>query len=107
MNSIEKQSIEEFSKKVKELLGDNLLEIKLYGSKVRGDDTQESDIDIMIVLKDKNPQIREKIADIAVDINLKYGIILALNIFSKYEYDKNMYFETPFIKNVLKQSINL
>ncbi|MEW5693044.1 MAG: nucleotidyltransferase domain-containing protein [Candidatus Hydrogenedentota bacterium] len=107
MKPDEKQAIEEFVRRVRELLGDKLLQIKLYGSKARGDDTEESDIDIMLVLKDKNPDIRMKITKIAVNVDSKYGTFTALNIFSEYEYEKNLYFEGPFITNVLKEGISL
>jgi len=47
----EKQVVKELVDELKKLYGDNLSRVILYGSKARGDATEDSDIDILVVLK--------------------------------------------------------
>jgi len=48
----EKQAVHQFGLGVKTLLRDNLLQFKLFGSKVRGDFAKDSDVDILLVIKE-------------------------------------------------------
>ena len=48
-----KEAIEEFKKEVKKLYGERLKRIILYGSYARGSATEDSDIDLLIVLEGK------------------------------------------------------
>lgn len=48
-NTIE--NIKEFARQVKEILGENLVQVILYGSYARGDYQENSDIDIMILTR--------------------------------------------------------
>lgn len=45
--------IKDFTETMKNHYGDRLSKIILYGSYARGDFNEESDIDLMVVLKDK------------------------------------------------------
>ena len=48
-----KEAIEEFRKEIKKLYGNRLKHIILYGSYARGSATEDSDIDLLIVLEGK------------------------------------------------------
>ena len=48
-----KEAIKEFKKDVKKLYGNRLKHIILYGSYARGSATEDSDIDLLIVLEGK------------------------------------------------------
>ena len=74
------KEIQKFIEQVKELLGIRLKRIVLYGSYARGDYNQKSDVDIMILTDLTFAEIeeyRDKISDIAYDIELSTGIILS------------------------------
>lgn len=43
---------EAFRDGVRECFGDRLRDVRLFGSKVRGDDHEESDIDILVLIED-------------------------------------------------------
>ena len=50
LNQIEKKVIKSFVKELKEKLGNEIITIRLFGSKVRGDFEKDSDIDILAML---------------------------------------------------------
>jgi predicted nucleotidyltransferase len=60
----EKQVVSSFVKELREKLGDEIVFIKLFSSKVRGDFSKDSDIDIFNLVK-KKKGVRDKISDIA------------------------------------------
>ena len=72
--------VNEFLYKVKLLLEKRLKKVILYGSYARGDYNDLSDIDIMILTDFSDVEIeeyRDKISDIAFDIELDTGYIIS------------------------------
>lgn len=109
-NSINK-ILEEFSNKVKILLGDRVNKIILYGSYARGDYNKDSDIDIMI-LTDLNfkeiEEYRDKISDIAYEIeeDNDFNITLSPLIKNIDNYNKRINV-IPFYMNVQRDGVVL
>jgi len=54
LNQKEKQAVKAFVSAIRKNLKSQLLEAKIFGSKVRGDFSQDSDIDILIILKERS-----------------------------------------------------
>jgi predicted nucleotidyltransferase len=103
----EKRALSEFKRKILEKLGKNVLTIKLFGSKARGDFKKDSDIDILIILKKRNLKAEDKIYKIVTDISLKYEIDLSPKIFSEAEYRERLQLELPFFLIAQKEGISL
>ena len=68
----EKRAVTQFINKIKTELGKNLISVNLFGSKVCGDFDRDSDIDILIIVKEYNISLVNKIVDAQVDFLLKY-----------------------------------
>lgn len=105
LNRKERNAIKKFSELVKETLGNNLISLMLFGSKIRRDFTKDSDIDILLVLKGKNVELRDKIYDILFKVDPYYELKISLKIFSKFEYSKNEELHSPFVENIKKEGI--
>ncbi len=106
LNKREKKVIKSFVKELKENLGNEIITILLFGSKVRGDFEQDSDIDIFILVR-KRAVIRDKISDIAADYFFEYNIPLAPVVYSLFEYEKNKELGSFFFEQVEKEGIAL
>lgn len=107
-NSIN-QIISIFNEKVKEVLGNRLKKIILYGSYARGDFNNSSDVDIMILTDctfEEIEEYRDIISDIAFDIELENGIVISpiIKNIDKYNARVNI---VPFYKNVQKEGVVL
>ena len=93
--------------RLKQELADQMVQLKLFGSKAKGDFTADSDVDILLIVKDRTDAILDKIAAIHLDIDLKYDPNISLIIFSEFEYEQNHRLNTPFIKSIQNESIAL
>jgi predicted nucleotidyltransferase len=49
----EQQALHRFKTVLESLLADNLISLRLFGSRARGEGTDESDLDVLIVLREK------------------------------------------------------
>ena len=104
-------AIDEFVKKVNELLGKRVKKIILYGSYARGDYNKSSDIDIMILtdLTDKEIiEYRSKVSDIAYDIEWDnyFDIYLSPLVKNMDKFNKRIDV-VPFYYNVNKEGVVL
>lgn len=105
----ENKEIKKFISKIQNLLKNRLKKVILYGSYARGDFNKNSDIDIMILTDLNDEEIedyRDKISDIAYDIELDTGIILSPVIKNIEKYNMRIAF-IPFYKNVQKEGVVL
>ncbi len=103
------EEIQKFIDAVQQLLKKRLKKVILYGSYARGDYTKQSDVDIMILTDLSFKEIedyRDKISDIAYNIELNTGIILSPVIKNIEKYNSNVNI-VPFYKNVQKEGVVL
>ncbi len=83
----------------------NLIELRLFGSKARGESTQESDLDVMIEIAESNYDIRSQIYDIIFEINLENDTFISSTIFSKKELEDGPMGESPIYKIIHKEGV--
>ena len=109
MPEAKREIIMSFARKVRRILGKNLKQVILYGSYARGDYTEDSDIDIMVLttLTDKEiEQIETEIYDLTFDYLMDYGVDISVVI--KNEEQFNYWLGAlPFYDNVRKEGMVL
>lgn len=57
-------------------VGVPLMEMRAFGSRVRGDHDDESDLDLFLVLRERNREIDEKIVLAAWDVGFEAGFVV-------------------------------
>ncbi|MBQ9026362.1 MAG: nucleotidyltransferase domain-containing protein [Methanobrevibacter sp.] len=89
----------EFANTIK---SDDIKLIVLFGSVARGEDTEESDIDILIVSPYAD-DLRYKINRIAVDIILEKDEVISPYLMTEEHFNKTR--NNPFLTNVLNEGV--
>ena len=84
------------------IYADDIIKIILFGSVARGDDTEESDIDILIVTTDSD-ELSDEINSAAVDIILEKDEFISPHVMSEEHFNKTI--DYPFLTNVLNEGI--
>lgn len=107
LNKKEKKVIISFVKELKEKLGDEIITIRLFGSKVRGDFKEDSDLDIFILVKERTQKIRDILSEIEVEYDIKYNLPISTVLYNLVEYRKNKELNSFFFENVEKEGIVL
>lgn len=105
MNDLVHQYIELLS----EIYGNHLKTVILYGSYARGDYTEDSDIDIMVLLDLSDIDIkkyRHELSGMTYDFNMDYDLDIRPIAKSKEHFDKwvEVY---PFYSNIEKEGVKL
>ena len=99
--------LQTYISEIKKIYGTHLSKIILYGSYARGQETDESDIDMAIVLKaNQTDEQYDQLTDVVVDYELDIGITLSIISIEKNEF-KEWKNTLPFYKNLAKEGIVL
>lgn len=90
-----------------DILKNDILQIILYGSVARKEDTLESDIDIAVIVKEVlTVENRKRLLSLAADLDLRYERVFSIIDIEQKNLDK--WGEVlPFYKNVQKEGIVL
>ncbi|OLA61388.1 MAG: hypothetical protein BHW48_05015 [Roseburia sp. CAG:10041_57] len=89
------------------IYANDIEEVVMYGSYARGQETDESDIDMAIVLKaNQTDEQYDQLTDVVVDYELDIGITLSIISIEKNEF-KEWKNTLPFYKNLAKEGIVL
>ena len=101
-----REILKEFREEIEKLYGKRLKSIILYGSWARGDATDDSDIDVLIILGGKAIPGKEidRMIDIITEINLKYGVLISVYPISEEGYST---INSPLLINVRREGVSL
>lgn len=100
-------AIKEFKKRLINKFGVET-EIYLFGSVARGDYSDYSDIDILVLLPfEPNNSIEEQIFDLGYDIELEYGVIFGIIVYPKTFWNSEIASSMPLYKNIIKEGVSV
>ena len=97
---------QELKQSLTDLYQEKLVKIILYGSQARGTATTDSDVDILVVLKDEVSAFDEilRMAEITTTIGLKYDELISIFPIAESRFLAQL---TPLLQNVKSQGIVL
>jgi predicted nucleotidyltransferase len=94
-----------FSKEAKKRYGDRIEEIILYGSVARGEDGNDSDIDLLVVASGNEDALQMELADIAYEIGYDETEMIAVHVYSRDEVRRHK--GLAFFRNVEDDGIRI
>ena len=81
--------------------------IILFGSQARKQATPDSDWDILVLVREINPDIKHEIRKVLYDIELENDVIINPLIISKQEWENGLFRKHPIRKNVETEGVVL
>lgn len=97
----------EMSRSLTTLFGDKLKKIILYGSYAKNRQTDESDIDFMVLVDDSEDRLRKskfQIANIMSELSLNHNILVSITEETVHRYSELSQY-LPFYKNISRKGI--
>lgn len=99
--------MQDFTKNVKKLLDTAFDSVIMYGSCARGDYSDYSDIDVMILVSLSEEQIKEvsdQISDLAFDYMLKYSVDIS-PVITNIDHFNYWVDNLPYYRNVRDEGV--
>lgn len=107
MFAFEKRALENITALLKNKFPDQVVSVTAFGSAVRGDNSDNSDFDVLVVIKNKTPKLENEILDIFSDENLNSGIQFDPVIKSEISMNREKQHHTPFYTNLQEEGVPL
>jgi len=103
MNNLE--LLNEIKEKLRSNFPDIIEKVVLFGSHAKGNALEDSDYDILVIVKKNYDwQLKNKLIDLIYDFDLKYNIFTDIKIISNEELN-TIKGKQPFIQNALEFGI--
>ena len=99
--------LKELTEQIYDLLGDKLDKVVLYGSYARGDNTEESDVDVLVLTNmepEENRKILWTLNKIFSRVGLEHDILLSMLLLDKKAFHARKPI-LPFYQNIEKDGI--
>jgi predicted nucleotidyltransferase len=76
-----------------------------FGSRVRGDGTWESDLDVCVVVDELTYEDRHTIWDIAWEVGFEHDMLISAVAYSRDEFEQGPCSESPLVLNILREGV--
>jgi len=88
VNDIRSETLRELKESLGTFLGDRLRRMILFGSIARGDFTDESDIDVAIIIRGLTRELKRQILDRVAEVELKHLTPVSTLLLSEDEFNR-------------------
>jgi len=86
---------------------ENFLDFRVYGSKARGSSTPESDIDVLIIVREFDSNFQSLMDDMIYELNLEHDCLISAVIFSQDELESGPMSESPLYKTAMHEGVRV
>lgn len=107
ITTTEKRALRQFKKGLLDTFGDRVVSVHLFGSKARGDATEESDTDVLVILHDALWQDRRTVNHLSVDVMLETGVLLSAKTFTPKQMAEMQHNRAMFWQSIEPDLIRL
>jgi len=105
LSQIEKIALKQFRDSIEISIGAKLLEMKLFGSKARGDDRRDSDVDLLLIVSPDDWHLCDTAYKIATDVLLDTDVSISPKVISRKQYQYLQASGSAFMQNIIREGI--
>lgn len=103
MKRIQDKNLKIFIDQLRKRFGRNLKKIILFGSRARGDHSEESDYDLLLIFEKVTPEIKKYMDEIEDEMLFSHGALFSTFLFTPEELEEREF--EPFIMNATKEGV--
>ena len=103
----ERAALGAFLPAARSMLKDDLYEVRLYGSRARREGHEESDLDVALIVREGVWARRRPIHDLAWDLGVEHGVLLAATVIEKPRLDELRERELRFAAELDRDGISI
>ncbi len=105
LTTIEKRALTDFRDALVADFG--AVDVRLFGSRARGEGDEESDLDVFIVLPRVDWKLEKKIYGLSFDISLKHAVLISPILYSQSDIENPSILISPLYQTVQREGIKI
>ena len=103
----ERAALADYLARLREICGNRVVRVVLFGSKARGDSGPESDIDLFVVLQGEINSLKKALVDLSYEISLNHDVVLSDLVVGAQRYRWMSEHGEPMLIEVEREGIEL
>jgi predicted nucleotidyltransferase len=84
-----------------------LLDLRVFGSRARGNSDEYSDMDVFVLVETLNKDLKHKIRDIVWEVGFENFLVISPLIFTKDEIENTALRSSQIVRNIKEDGIRI
>jgi predicted nucleotidyltransferase len=107
LSEYEREALDAFVERLYSAYPDQVQSVILFGSKARGDADPESDIDIVVILANDDPNLRSAVRRMAARVSLECDLLLSVQAVSRSRWKELARYRFPLYEAIVSEGLDL
>lgn len=99
--------LQDLTRRLQQELGDNLLEVRLFGSYARGEARPDSDVDVLVLVREAPLAVREQVSALAADVGLDHDLVVSTLTWDAEHLKRHEELDTLLLRSLRAEGVVL
>ena len=107
LSPAEQAAVQDLVRRLRDRLGERLVEVRLYGSKVRKTARPESDVDLVVLVTQQTSDLREEVFTEVSTVILERDVLLDVHLMDRRQLQELRRLGAPYAAVIQEEGIPL
>jgi predicted nucleotidyltransferase len=107
LTDTERQALDALVQRLYTRYHSQIQSVVLFGSKARGDASPDSDIDVLVVLTNDDPDLRSSVHRLAARVSLEYDLLISVRAVGRSHWKRLSRYRFPIYQAIQSEGIPL
>ncbi|MFQ5811621.1 MAG: nucleotidyltransferase family protein [Anaerolineae bacterium] len=103
LTETDRQIVREFQRRLANVVP--VLDLRVFGSRVRGDAASDSDLDVFIELEACSPELRRRISEVAWEVGFEMDRVISTVVTTRHALEHGAMGANPLVLNVEREGV--
>ena len=103
LTEADRQVVREFRHRLADVAP--ILDLRVFGSRARGDAVPDSDLDVFVELEACSPELRRRISEVAWEVGFEMDRIISTVVTTRHELEHGAMGANPLVLNVEREGV--